>query len=666
MTAQNRNRFLLLIASVLVAFVIVFFRADKVTSEVPDSTFMYRFSQPLYKADAEKSAVETELRKTLEDAGVELDYAHVVSPTEIKVATLALDEKEAAADREKVATALKKSEKFKEAQEMEAATKTEKPLFTLAGFHIYGPRPRVSLGLDLKGGSHLVLRCLPETELVFKREDDKPFVEAAEAAKKPEGAEEKTSEKATEKAEEKALLSLRASLETMLRKHKVEWRRLDVSSEAIAITTTAPDKATADKHAKLIEDFLKERYPDVYKARSNSTFIDQSTAETVKGIIDRRVNYLGVNEPLIQTQGRDRIIVELPGVKNPERAREILGSTAKLEFKLLPKKYNSWEALSPEEHTIPGFEGKWVWKNPQTEKVLSEEAILAGVEPKFTGGDLMPTCKVIPGSQGDWVVSFEMKGAVKTDFAKMTRAHVNDYLVILLDNKVVIPPKIRSALPGKGVIEGNFTADRANDLALLLNAGALPVGVEVAENRTISATLGKGSMEQSLRAGIIGFVLVLVFMAAYYRVPGLLADLALVIYALMVLAVLIAFRATLTLPGIAGIILSIGMAVDANIIIFERLKEELATEKTMRSAVEAAFTRAWTAILDGNVTTLIAAAVLFFLGASLIKGFAVTLFIGVCCSMVSAIVVTRLFMDIAVSTRLGENRKLFGAKPAAD
>jgi preprotein translocase subunit SecD len=680
MTAHTRNRLLLLLAGVLVAVVIVFFRAERIAS-VAESTFAYTFPDPVYKTETERTKALAELRELLEKHGVALDHVQLTSPTELEVETLASEQEEAEQDRKNIAAALKSSEKFKAAVESEttAQATAEKPLFTFAGYNILGPKPRVNLGLDLRGGSHLVLRCMPETEMVFKRAEDKPFVSAtgAEGEKpategkpdkpaKPEDASAKPAEPA-----EKALEKLRADLEAMLTKRGVKDFSVSVVETAVTVKTAAPDEATAKQQHQIVLEFLKERFPDITPGRLTSAFIERgigkdSTAEKVKEIIDRRVNALGVTEPVIQTQGSDRIIVELPGVKDPKKAIDMLGSTAKLEWKLLPEKYNNWTALSPDEHDIAGFEGQWVWKNEQTNEVLGEEAVLADVPPAFTGADLQPNCKVMPGRQGDWVVSFEMKPAKKTEFAQFTHKHVNDFLVILLDGRVQLPPRIKSPLQGEGIIEGNFTADEANRLMLLLNAGALPVRVEVAENRTVSATLGKGSMEQSLRAGLLGLALVLIFMAVYYKVPGLLADLALLIYILFVMAVLIELRATLTLPGIAGIVLSIGMAVDANVIIFERLKEELETEKTMRSAVEAAFTRAWTAILDGNVTTLIAAAVLFFLGTSLIKGFAVTLFIGVCCSMLSAIVVTRLFMDLVAGSRLGANRALFGGRRVAE
>jgi preprotein translocase subunit SecD len=226
---------------------------------------------------------------------------------------------------------------------------------------------------------------------------------------------------------------------------------------------------------------------------------------------------------------------------------------------------------------------------------------------------------------------------------------------------------IRSEIMGRGVISGDMTNEDAGDLKLLLNAGALPVPLAIVENRQVSATLGADSIRQSLTAGIAGMICVMAFMVLYYRLPGVLANIALVLYVLVLLALLSTWsplQATLTLPGIAGIILSIGMAVDANIIIFERLKEELRTRTTTRAAAEAGFTRAWTAILDANVTTLIVAGALYFLGTSAVKSFAVTLFVGVCVSLLTAVTVSRWLVFMAARSRLGENRWWFGVGPA--
>jgi protein-export membrane protein SecD len=286
--------------------------------------------------------------------------------------------------------------------------------------------------------------------------------------------------------------------------------------------------------------------------------------------------------------------------------------------------------------------------------------VLAESELAFTGRDLQDNAAVSPdNTTAYWVVHFELKNERKKDFLNFTRRNVGRLMAIVLDDDCQMAPSIKSEIPGAGIIEGRFDAKEASDLKLLLNAGALPVPLEVDTNRTISPTLGSDTVAASLRAGLAGFVLVLVFMIAYYRLPGLLACGALILYVLLLLAVLTPY-ATMTLPGVAAFILSIGMAVDANVIIFERLKEELWSGKVIRTAIETGFDRAWTAILDANITTLIITAVLFFLGTSLIKSFAVTLFAGVCCSMFTAVTVTRWLVTMVGSSRLGENRALFG------
>ncbi|MBC7288401.1 MAG: protein translocase subunit SecD, partial [Armatimonadetes bacterium] len=220
-------------------------------------------------------------------------------------------------------------------------------------------------------------------------------------------------------------------------------------------------------------------------------------------------------------------------------------------------------------------------------------------------------------------------------------------------------PVIKDALPGEGIIEGNFTTEEARDLKLLLNAGALPVPLEIAENRTVSPTLGRDSIYASLRAGLLGLAAVGLFMVLAYRLPGLVADIALTLFGLLVMALMALTHQTLTLYGIAGFIITIGMAVDANVLIFERMKEELWAGKSLRAAIEAGFTRAWAAILDSNLTTLIGGAVLYFLGTSTIKSFAVTLSLGVLCSMFTAVTVTRWLLELVGSTRLGQRTEMY-------
>jgi len=242
-------------------------------------------------------------------------------------------------------------------------------------------------------------------------------------------------------------------------------------------------------------------------------------------------------------------------------------------------------------------------------------------------------------------------------FAALTTRHIEKPIAIILDNKIISAPNVKTPITeGRGIITGDFTAEEVRDLVIKLKAGALPVPIRMVETRIVGPTLGRDSVDKSVTAGIFGLAFVVLFMVLYYRLPGFLADIALCIYVLLTLAVLSLINTTLTLPGIAGFLLSIGMAVDANIIIFERLKEEMRSGKSLKLSIESAFERAFSAILDANVTTLIAAATLFFIGTGTIKGFAVTLSIGILCSMFTAIVLTRMLMNMM------EDAKILGAK----
>ena len=443
-----------------------------------------------------------------------------------------------------------------------------------------------------------------------------------------------------------------------MQRNNIVFNMIEVpSAYQLNVRTEAQDEAEAERQHDLVRKYLGNKYGDALDAPDpRSTFIDKDTASKVKEIIDRRLYAYGkVKEPMIQTQGNRRLIVELPGIKDPEEALRIIGKTAVLEFRIVPQKVEPLQQVSGE----PDYS---VWRDTNKEPPVDVpvESVLHASPVRFTGADLKANSDVTSGQSNDYVVRFELKANQTQAFHKFTQQNVGRIMAIVLDNEVQMAPVIRSAIPGKGIIEGDMGVEEATELSLLLNAGALPVKIEIAENRTISATLGAASVRKSGIAGLVGLACVFLFMVFYYRVPGLLADAALIIYCLFVLGALAGLRTTLTLPGIAGIILSIGMAVDANVIIFERLKEELRTNKTLKSAVEAAFARAWTAILDGNVTTLIVALVLWWLGTSMIKSFAVTLFWGVLCSLLTAVTVTRWLCQWLVTTRIGQDRGLFG------
>lgn len=366
-------------------------------------------------------------------------------------------------------------------------------------------------------------------------------------------------------------------------------------------------------------------------------------------VIAHRIDQLGLVEPTIQRQGAKRIIVELPGIDDPDRAIRLIGKTALLEFvdtgTLQMPHGARW---SPDGKTVrpPEQPGR---TQGQSETLKLEKKVI------LTGGDLENAQAAFDQTTNEPIVQFKFRGKAAKTFEDYTAKNVNRYLTIVLDNEVISSPVIRTAITGgSGVISGGFrTIEEARDLAVLLRGGSLPIPVEVVEKRTVGPQLGRDSIDASLRAAGVATVAVVLFMLLYYGLPGLLADLALGLYLLLVLALLAGFGATLTLPGIAGIVLSVGMAVDANVIIFEKVKEELRAGKTLRSAISTGWHRAMSAILDSNVTTLLAAAVLFVLGSGPIRGFAVTLSFGVAVSMFTAIYVTRALVDNAAAAGLG-------------
>jgi len=347
--------------------------------------------------------------------------------------------------------------------------------------------------------------------------------------------------------------------------------------------------------------------------------VDDDALNRAVQIIERRVNELGLTEPVIQREGKDRIIVELPGVKDPEQAISMLGRTALLEF-----------------------------------KDMSGQTVLTGKDLKDSRASAEQSGRPIVG------LEFNSEGAEK--FAELTAKNVGKQIAILLDGQVLTAPVVNEPISGgRAQITGSKTMQEAEHLAILLRSGSLPVKLEVIENRTVGPTLGQDSKDKSVKAFGIGLAMVFLFMVLYYRVPGLVADIVLLLYTMLILAIMKALNATLTLPGIAGIILSIGMAVDANVLIFERFKEEMLSGRTLRSAMDAGFDRAFITILDSNITTVMAAAVLFYLGTGPIKGFAITLALGVLVSMFTAITVTKFVLKALIGSNLSTNPGFYGA-----
>ncbi|MEW6493661.1 MAG: protein translocase subunit SecD [Cyanobacteriota bacterium] len=415
--------------------------------------------------------------------------------------------------------------------------------------------------------------------------------------------------------------------------------------------------------------------------------IKQITAkelEAVLSVVENRVNGLGVSEPVVQTVGSDQILVQLPGVNDPKEAERVLGGTAQLDFR---QQKPGTEAQFQIEQQIRAslLQTQAELRTSEDEKAIAEnqaaldrsnQAIAELFERVNLTGKNLQDASYQPTQTGNlWEVTLRFDADGGEKFAQLTKALAGTgrSIGIFLDNALISSPVVGPEFAqtgisgGSAVITGNFTSQSARELAVQLRGGALPVPVEIVENRTVGATLGQDSIRRSIYAGVGGLVLVLVFMAVYYRLPGLIADVSLIIYALLTLGAFALLGVTLTLPGIAGFILSIGMAVDANVLIFERTREELRAGKTLYRSVESGFYRAFSSILDGNVTTVIACAALFWLGSGLVKGFALTLGLGVVVSMFTAVTCSRSFMLLVVLgfPGLRQRPELFVPNPPA-
>jgi protein-export membrane protein SecD len=527
-----------------------------------------------------------------------------------------------------------------------------KPLLALGNTAVY-PRKSdtaIKLGLDLQGGVNLVLQV---RRALFAYSFNKQLGNDADARD-----------------------AFAAEVRSALRSGGSGLDEADVnlapgtSSNVVEVRTQARDREQFEAQKRAIVQVLNgikgvkfiESRTQFYQAEEQngqqtgaSNTSPAMLNQTVE-IVRARVDSLGVSEPLIQAQPPDRIIVQLPGIRDPESAIRTIGTTAQMQILLLPQDLVPVQDPSDLNNTL--FRDQSGRGN-----IVSGEDVLRRSEIIVRGTDVKPNTTAGFSEGGAPAVFFELQGQGSQRFADVTRqvAGKGRYIPIFLDQRCISAPTVESPITGgSGQISGGFkTIQEARDLALLLNSGALPAPIDVVENRTISATLGKDSLLKSLNAGLIGLAAVAVFMVIFYRLPGMLANIALMVYCVLNLAVFILIGGTLTLPGIAGFLLAIAMSLDTNILVFERLKEEMAIQPTFAAALRAAFSRAWTAILDSHVTTLIAAVVLFFFGTGPVKGFALTLGVGVLLSLFSAISVTRLFMWSVAGT--GErNRALFG------
>ncbi len=376
----------------------------------------------------------------------------------------------------------------------------------------------------------------------------------------------------------------------------------------------------------------------VYEAKTDATGTDlDKLMDQSISVIGKRVNELGLTEPLITRQGDKRIRIELPGVKDIQEAISAIGKTAQLEFVLI------------DQGTIV--------ETGMMKDVAKGETVL-------TGEHLSDASYGYHQERGH-MVSLRMDGDGKDLFRDATQRAADRggaQIAILLDDEIISAPFADEVIPnGEAVISGSFDATEATQLAALIRGGALPVELEEVQSSQIGPTLGKDALDSAINAAMIGLGLVVLFMIGYYRVPGFVASMALILYSTLVLFAMIGFGATLTLPGVAGIVLGVGMAVDGNVIIFERIKEEMRNGKTLRASIDAGFSRALHTIVDANITTFIAAIVLYYFGEGPIRGFAVTLMIGIAVSMLTAVVVTKTMLRSSVSMKVFNNKKLFGA-----
>lgn len=487
------------------------------------------------------------------------------------------------------------------------------------------PQEKIHLGLDLQGGVHLVLEVQTEKAVESRME------RIAEDLRENINKEKIRPFEITRPNNRQISVRVYREEDT-----KALEKMLDKDFGIFRIVSKTPQ----DKGLVMVLDL-----PD-----QEIEYVQEMATKQALETIRNRIDQFGVSEPDILRQGDDRILVQLPGVKDPERAKNLIGKTALLEFKLVDEDNDPQDALNG--NVPPGDELLFQVIEDEITGRTRKIPFLVKKRTYLTGEYLTDARVQIDSQFGEPYVSidFDKKGARL--FERITEENVKKRLAIVLDNNIYSAPVIQEKIGGgMARITGNFTTEEAHDLAIVLRAGALPAPVNILEERTVGPSLGKDSIEKGLTSMWIGGVLVLLFIVIYYRGAGVIANIALCLNIILIAAGLAAFRATLTLPGIAGIILTIGMAVDANVIIFERIREEIRLGKTPRAAVDGGFSKATLTILDANVTTLIAALVLFQFGTGPVKGFAVTLSIGILASLFTAIVVSRLIFDYLIFQR---------------
>ncbi|HSL49126.1 MAG TPA: protein translocase subunit SecD [Candidatus Deferrimicrobiaceae bacterium] len=485
-------------------------------------------------------------------------------------------------------------------------------------WYLYPPAKTINLGLDLQGGIHLVLGVDVDkaVEAQVERAGD---TARAELEKRGIG---------VTRVERRGTAELAIQLAS-----PQSW---DAAVKTIDEVLSVFDRKEADQAAGRLGLALKPR--EVANIRDLAV---RQGLETIRN----RVDQFGVAEPSIQQQGENRILVQLPGVQDPARAKALIGKTALLEFKLVDERVDAETALRT--GPPPGTE---ILYQRRVDKQTREERkvpFLVQKKAPITGRDVATARVSIDQNTSEPYVSVDFNAAGARAFSELTDANVGKRLAIVLDGNVHSAPQIRERIPsGRAQITGGFSTDEATDLAIVLRAGALPAPVQVLEERTVGPSLGADSIRQGIIAILASTALVFLFMLVYYRLSGLVADVALGLNLLLLMATMAGFHATLTLPGIAGIALTIGMAVDTNILIFERIREELRAGKTVRGAIDAGFARAFKTVIDTHVTVLVSGLILFQFGTGPVKGFAVTLMIGIAVSLFTAVFFTRLIFDL--------------------
>ncbi|MGH8011172.1 MAG: protein translocase subunit SecD [Candidatus Binataceae bacterium] len=480
--------------------------------------------------------------------------------------------------------------------------------------------PKIQLGLDLQGGTHLLLEV---------------------------------------KLEDAVKTALRRRGDDL--KRDLSSNKLNLQSESLDQNGALLVQLKSGDETSAFLDILNRRFPDLTVARGQGkglgpayllNFKQQELLQVKNNAMDQaletirnRIDQLGVRETAVEKEGQNDIVVQLPGIQDPEQAKELIGKTAVLQFKLIDDNHSVADAV----RNGP----------PPGDEILDGQPQAGGAEPYLVekpvlmSGDTVTDARVRPGGnlEGPYVtVDLDRRGA--EIFAALTAQNVGRHLAIILDNTVYSAPVIKEPIPGGHVqITGDFTFDEAHQLAIVLRSGALPAPVRIIEERTVGPSLGRDSIRQGELSFVVGALAVLVFMAIYYSGAGIVADFGLTLNILLLVCVMAALEATLTLPGIAGIVLTLGMSVDANVLVNERMREELRAGKTPREAVKIGYERAWGAIRDSNISTFVAGLILFQFGTGPVKGFAVTLCVGVLTGVFSCFVVTRAWYDHKIAIR---------------